>query len=56
MQVQVAKKIEYRLNDGKVLSANPLKGLPPGNYQLEVKAFDVLGNKSVKKIKFAIEE
>jgi len=50
------EKIEYRINDGVVLSANPIKNLTPGNYLIEVDAFDVLGNKSVEKIKFAIEK
>lgn len=50
------EKIEYRINDGVVLSANPIKNLAPGNYLIEVAAFDVLGNKSVEKIKFSIEE
>ncbi len=50
------EKIEYKINDGVVLSANPIKNLAPGNYLIEVEAFDVLGNKSVEKIKFAIEE
>ncbi len=50
------EKIEYKINEGTVLTANPIKSLNPGNYLVEVGAFDVLGNKSVKKIKFAIEE
>lgn len=50
------EKIEYRLNGGTILSDNPIKGLAPGNYLVEVFAYDVLGNKSEKAIKFAIEE
>jgi hypothetical protein len=49
------EKIEYRINDRAVLTANPIKNLAPGNYHVEVKAFDVLGNQSVENIKFAIE-
>ncbi len=50
------ERIEYTINEGSLLKANPVKGLGSGNYLIEVNAYDVLGNKSIKKIKFAIEE
>jgi len=50
------EKIEYKINEGSKLTANPIKGLIPGNYLVEIEAFDVLGNKSIKEIKFAIEK
>lgn len=50
------EKIEYSVNGGPLLTANPIKSLSPGNYLIEVYAYDVLGNKSKETIKFAIEE
>lgn len=50
------EKIEYSINSGTILSANPIKSLSPGNYLVEVFAYDVLGNQSKEVIKFAIEE
>ncbi|MGD2034604.1 MAG: hypothetical protein PVF73_06090 [Bacteroidales bacterium] len=50
------EKILYKINDGNTRSDNPLRGLAPGNYHIEIEAFDVLGNKSAEIIKFAIEE
>jgi hypothetical protein len=50
------EKIEYRINNSKVwLNTLPVKGLTPGNYDLEVISWDVLKNKSSKTIRFAIE-
>jgi hypothetical protein len=49
-------KIEYTINDGMVVTENPLKNLKPGNYLIEIKAYDVLGNESAEKVKFAIEK
>jgi hypothetical protein len=50
------EKIEYKIN-GKPLpmSAIPIKGLMPGNYVIEVTAWDVLKNITRENIKFAIE-
>jgi hypothetical protein len=50
------ERIDYRINEGPVLNANPISGLKPGNYEVEVTAYDVLGNKSSTDIKFAVEE
>ncbi len=47
--------IEYRINGGPVKTTNPIKGLAPGNYAVEVTAYDVLGNADNKEIKFSIE-
>jgi hypothetical protein len=49
-------KIEYKINNGPVLNANPITAIKPGNYIVEVTAYDVLGNKSSMEIKFAVEE
>jgi hypothetical protein len=51
-----SEKIEYRVNEGALLSENPVKGFVPGNYIVHVNAYDVLGNKSTQDIKFAIEK
>lgn len=48
--------IEYKINNGQTLTANPITGLKPGNYLIEVFAYDVLGNRSSTEIKFSIEE
>lgn len=50
------EKIEYTINGKPAQSANPLKGLAPGNYHIIVKAFDVLDNVSTREIKFSIEK
>jgi hypothetical protein len=49
-------RIEYTINDGVTQTKNPVKGFTPGNYLIEVKAYDVLGNQSSEIIKFAIEK
>ena len=51
-----SKRLVYTINGGPTLSENPIKGLAAGNYEIEVKAYDVLGNESSEKIKFAIEK
>jgi len=50
------EKIEYSINGGSPQTINPVKSLQPGNYLIEVSAYDVLGNKSIKEIKFSVEE
>jgi hypothetical protein len=51
------EKIEYRINGKKeVQTIIPVKGFVPGNYEIEIVAYDVLKNKSTKTIRFAIEE
>ncbi len=49
-------RIEYAINGGSTQTSNPVKGFVPGNYLIEVKAYDVLGNQSSKTIKFSIEK
>jgi hypothetical protein len=49
------EKIEYRINGKEWQSAMPVKGFVPGNYEVEINAYDVLKNKSTKIIRFAIE-
>ncbi len=51
------EKIEYKIN-GKSVPASliPIKGLAPGNYEIEVTANDVLKNSSKETIKFAVED
>jgi hypothetical protein len=48
-------KIEYCINGGSLQTDNPVKSLKPGNYLINVSAYDVLGNKSLKEIKFSVE-
>ena len=50
------ERIEYSINGGVAKTANPIKGLAPGNYHIVVKAFDVLGNVSSEEIKYSIEK
>lgn len=51
------EKIEYKINGKRVpVSTIPVKGLAPGNYEIEVTASDVLKNVSIETIKFAVED
>ncbi len=50
------EKIEYTINDGTLQTTNPIKSLTPGNYLIEVSAYDMLENKNTQEIKFAVEE
>ena len=47
--------IEYKINGKSVPSIIPIKGLVPGNYEIEINAFDVLKNKSTEMLRFSIE-
>jgi len=47
--------INYKINGGKLQSQVPIKQFDPGNYSIEIHAYDHLNNHSVKTIKFAIE-
>lgn len=51
-----SKHLVYTINGGPTLTENPIKGLAAGNYEIEVRTSDVLGNESSEKIKFAIEK
>jgi len=51
------EKIEYRINGKKdVYTAIPVKGFTPGNYEIEIQAYDVLKNKSIQVVHFSIED
>ncbi len=50
------EKVEYTINGGAVKTINPIKDLLPGNYEVIIKAYDVLGNVSAETVKFAIEK
>lgn len=50
------EKITYKINNGPVKSLNPISGFNPGNYTIEITAYDVLGNASKAEVKFAIEK
>jgi hypothetical protein len=51
------EKIEYTINGKRVpVSTIPVKGLAPGNYEIEVTASDVLKNTSKETIKFSVED
>lgn len=50
------EKVTYRINNGPVLSANPISSLTPGNYEVLVIARDILGNKKTETVKFSIEK
>lgn len=47
--------IEYRINGKQNQTIIPVKGFVPGNYEIEIVAFDVLKNKSTQVIRFSIE-
>ena len=49
------EKIEYTVNGGLLQTENPIKSFKPGNYLVDVNAYDVLGNKNTQKIKFSVE-
>lgn len=48
--------IKIKVNGKEVPAVNPLKGFLPGNYDIEISAFDVLKNKSSITVRFAIEQ
>lgn len=50
------EKVEYTINGGAIKSVNPIKDFLPGNYEVIIKAYDVLGNVSTETVKFAIEK
>lgn len=50
------EKITYKINNGPVKSLNPISGFNPGNYTVEITAYDILGNASKTEVKFAIEK
>jgi hypothetical protein len=50
------ERVEYRINGKKdIYTAIPVKGFYPGNFDIEITAYDVLKNKTTKTIHFAIE-
>ena len=50
------EKIEYSINGKEKQSVIPLKSFAPGNYEIEINAYDILKNKSTQVVRFAIEE
>jgi hypothetical protein len=50
------EKMEYKINGKVTQFTNPLKGFSMGNYEIEIIATDVLKNKSILMVRFAIEE
>ncbi len=48
--------IQYTINGKPSLNVIPVKGLVPGNYEIEISAYDMLHNKSVETVRFAIED
>lgn len=49
------ERIEYKINGKPVQSVIPVKGFVPGNYDIEISAFDVLKNKTTQTVRFSIE-
>jgi hypothetical protein len=49
------KKLEYTINNNPVKTVLPIKNFKPGNYYIDVIAYDELNNKQVSKLKFSIE-
>ncbi len=49
------EQLKYRINDGQWKSQIPIPGFDPGNYTVEIKAVDYLGNESTSTVQFAIE-
>jgi hypothetical protein len=49
------KKIEYIINNSPVKTELPIKNFKPGNYLIDIIAYDELDNKQVSKLKFSIE-
>jgi hypothetical protein len=47
--------IEYKVNGKQSQTVIPVKGFLPGNYEIEIVAYDVLKNKSTQVIRFSIE-
>jgi len=49
------ERIEYQINGKPPQDLIPIKGLLPGNYEIEITAYDMLSNKSVETVHFAVE-
>jgi hypothetical protein len=49
------KKLEYTINNNPVKTELPIKNFKPGNYYIDIIAYDELNNKQVSKLKFSIE-
>lgn len=50
------EKVTYKINGGPVKTINPILGLTPSNYEVEIIAYDVLGNSTMTTIRFAVEQ
>ena len=49
------KRIEYIINNSPVKTELPIRNFKPGNYLIDIFAYDELGNRQVSKLKFSIE-
>jgi hypothetical protein len=49
------KKLEYIINNDPVKTELPITNFKPGNYFIDIIAYDELNNKQVSKLKFSIE-
>ncbi len=49
------KKLEYTINNNPVKTELPIKNFKPGNYYIDIIAYDELNNRQVSKLKFSIE-
>lgn len=49
------KRIEYIINNSPVKTELPITNFQPGNYLIDIFAYDELNNKQVSKLKFSIE-
>jgi hypothetical protein len=49
------KRLEYTINNNPVKTELPIKNFKPGNYYIDIIAYDELNNKQVSKLKFSIE-
>ncbi|UCH13671.1 MAG: hypothetical protein JSV22_11250 [Bacteroidales bacterium] len=49
------KRIEYIINNSHVKTELPITNFKPGNYLIDIFAYDELNNKQVSKLKFSIE-
>jgi hypothetical protein len=49
------KKIEYIINNSPIKTELPIRNFKPGNYLIDIFAYDELDNRQVSKLKFSIE-
>ena len=49
------KRIEYIINNSPVKTELPIRNFKPGNYLIDIFAYDELDNRQISKLKFSIE-